>query len=616
MRSRLLSILPILFGASLINSLGFSLDLGIVIFGIGMLIFVHELGHFLIAKREKVRVEQFALGFGPAIIKKQVGETEYRINILFFLGGYVKMAGETPDSPKTGAEDEFLSKTPGARARIAIAGVTMNFIFGLLIAIIAFYIGIQFSAPIVGGVYVGSPAWNAGLQRGDEIVEIDGHKIKRFQDILAKIAFSSRTHELTIKFKRGDEILSCKIIPEYNEEFGILQIGVEQSYDNILKVLPNSKLYEIGLRTGDSIIEIEGNKIKDPSEVYSVLSMLKDKEQISLVWSSEGQEKSGILKRQGTKTFYRLGIVARQLMISAVRESSTAEKIGLQKGDRIILVDQQKVHSLSEVTKLFFNSNRPATITIERQESGKTIFKEFSLSLQNESPEKFWENVYFAAENVIGEVVPNMPAFNMLLAGDKIIQINDTPIKSWQNLSSVVSSSKGDALKITVERDNTQKTIEIKPLAQVESEWEAFGFLPKLSKFTSRNLLKSCQYAFEDTINMIGDIFTTLRGIFSQNISAKNLGGPVLIFKASYSQLQQGLGHFLYFLALISINLAVINLFPIPVLDGGLLVFLLIEKIRGKPIPEKFQIAATVVGVFLLLSLIIFVTFNDIARLF
>src|SRR3990167_8833831 len=133
----------------------------LVILGIGLLIFIHELGHFLMAKKIGVRVLAFSLGFGPAIFKKKWGETEYRLSI-FPLGGYVKLAGESPDEEKTGASWEFSAKSAGQRASVLVAGVALNAILAFVAFIVAFQIGVPFITSEVGQVMPGWPAWEIG----------------------------------------------------------------------------------------------------------------------------------------------------------------------------------------------------------------------------------------------------------------------------------------------------------------------------------------------------------------------------------------------------------------------------------------------------------------------
>ena len=158
--------------------------------GFGILIFVHELGHFLACKWIGVRVDVFSLGFGPSL-KKKWGETEYRLGICP-IGGYVKMAGEEPTPDKPPQPGEFYSKSVGRRSIVFVAGVVMNLIFGFVAFMLAYQIGVPVQPAIVGGVQPGSPAWNVGLKRGDIIEAIRGVSPPiDFEDLSATITLAS-----------------------------------------------------------------------------------------------------------------------------------------------------------------------------------------------------------------------------------------------------------------------------------------------------------------------------------------------------------------------------------------------------------------------------------------
>ena len=144
------------------------------LFVLGVLVFVHELGHFMAARRLGVRVLTFSLGFGPKLLKFRRGDTEYCVSAIP-LGGYVKMAGENPDDPRTGRPDEFLSKTKWERFQILIMGPAMNIVLAVVVMAVVLAQGAevpvyQDQPPVVGSVAPGSPAEGVGIQRGDRIL--------------------------------------------------------------------------------------------------------------------------------------------------------------------------------------------------------------------------------------------------------------------------------------------------------------------------------------------------------------------------------------------------------------------------------------------------------------
>src|SRR5262245_15782601 len=160
-------------------------------FVLGVLVFVHELGHFLAAKRIGVKVLKFQLGFNPTILSFRRGDTEYGIGALP-LGGYVKMAGENPDDARTGSPDEFLSRSKFERFQILIMGPVMNLLLAFGLTAVVLYNGaevqiFQDQPPVVGIVSAGSPAEQAGIQPGDRIVSIADHPVATWQDVFIAI---------------------------------------------------------------------------------------------------------------------------------------------------------------------------------------------------------------------------------------------------------------------------------------------------------------------------------------------------------------------------------------------------------------------------------------------
>ena len=169
------------------------------LFVLGVLIFVHELGHFVMARRVGVRVLKFSLGFGPRLVGFTRGDTEYVISAIP-LGGYVKMAGENPDDPRSGRDDEFLSKSKWERFQILIMGPLMNLILAVVVTAGVLMNGADIPAyqnkpPVVGQVTADSPAAKAGIQRGDRIVSVAGRPRRDLGAILRGCGHSRRPRD-------------------------------------------------------------------------------------------------------------------------------------------------------------------------------------------------------------------------------------------------------------------------------------------------------------------------------------------------------------------------------------------------------------------------------------
>ncbi len=196
---------------------------------LGVLIFFHELGHFLVARLCGVGVEKFSLGFGPKLFGKKIGITDYRISAIP-LGGYVKMVGEEPDA-EIDPHDiplSFTHKHVIKRILIVAAGPTFNFLLAILIFFALFQIfGIFVLKPSVGKVGEGTPAQMAGLQKGDMITAIDGKAIRSWED-MAKIISESRGEPLAISVQRGEAILSMEVAPEITVDQNIFGEDIER----------------------------------------------------------------------------------------------------------------------------------------------------------------------------------------------------------------------------------------------------------------------------------------------------------------------------------------------------------------------------------------------------
>jgi len=184
---------------------------------LGLLIFVHELGHFIFAKLFGVGVEKFSLGFGPRVVGKQYGETEYLISA-FPLGGYVKMIGESPDAELEEGDRSrsFMGKHPLKRIVIVAAGPLFNLLFAALLFIVIYMIGVPAATTKIGEVMVGKPAAAVGIKAGDVVSAVNGKAVARWDEFSSLIA-DSKGAPLEIQVKRGGDSLSFRVIPETRE---------------------------------------------------------------------------------------------------------------------------------------------------------------------------------------------------------------------------------------------------------------------------------------------------------------------------------------------------------------------------------------------------------------
>ena len=228
---------------------------------IGILVFVHELGHFIMAKRAGVRVEKFSLGMGPKIFGFKKGDTEYVLSALP-LGGYVKMAGENPDEDPTGAPDEFQSKTVWQRAKIAATGPLTNIVLAFIIMPFVFMVGTYSEGPAkVGYVEKGSPAERAGFMSGDVIEEINGRGISDWTKALTLIAVNPDT-DVNVIIERQGEKKTLSLRPELATELKIGTSGLIPDIPaEIGKLKPGFPAEQAGVMVNDKIIAVDGKTI-------------------------------------------------------------------------------------------------------------------------------------------------------------------------------------------------------------------------------------------------------------------------------------------------------------------------------------------------------------------
>ncbi len=226
---------------------------------IGVLIFIHEFGHFIVAKHTGVEVEKFSLGFGPKIVGFKRGETHYMISALP-LGGYVKMRGENPDEPLSNNPKEFGSRSVGVRSAIVIAGPLMNYLIAFVLMPIVFIVGIQVPAyldeqPVVQWVSENSPAMDAGFQRGDRIMTINGREVKNWKMINTFLQ-SHLGKTVVITFVRDGKIQEKSLMLS-SDTMALGGLGFMYDMDaTVGMVIDNSPAQKEGLKTGDTIKKI------------------------------------------------------------------------------------------------------------------------------------------------------------------------------------------------------------------------------------------------------------------------------------------------------------------------------------------------------------------------
>lgn len=543
---------------------------------LGVLVFVHELGHFLVALWCGVRVEVFSLGFGKKIFQFQKNDTNYCISLIP-LGGYVKMYGEQPgdEIPEDQKKYSFTHKKVSQRLAVVIAGPLMNLFFAFLVFMLVAFSGETFKAPFVGEVSPGSLAESLGFSSGDRIVSVNEAPITtwdQFQDQLDKNLDQNISVKIEKESDKKEHIIQTQVLPKNNPNVVSTKKFIGEitglsmlSYAPAVAVSTTSPLYKLGLRSGDRIESI--NSIKIPNfrdlevTLRSILISKKDDElSQKIVFSVIRNEidpkktthhdfvldSSGLAPESNKMILTSLGLESTQLYIDKIMPDSPAEKAGLRKGDKIVSINKKPVKIWDDIQNSIKSfSNTEKTLSLEFLRNNEPL----SISL---SPEMTTHMTLHGTE-------------------EKRFTIGISPLIIYSQPEVVVVSEK------------------------------TFGGI--------------VHRAFDKTWDISVMTLLSFVRLIQNQISPKNIGGIFTIAQAANETFKMGLSAFLQMMGLISINLFILNLLPIPVLDGGHIVFYCIEAIKGSPLSlSKVEIAHKV-GMILLFSLMIFALFNDFKRM-
>ncbi len=246
------------------------------LFVLGVLVFVHELGHFVAARRLGVRVLTFSLGFGPKLLRVRRGDTEYCVSAIP-LGGYVKMAGENPDDTRTGRPDEFLSRTKWERFQILIMGPVMNILLAVVVMAVVLAQGAevpiyQDQPPVVGAGAPGSPAEAAGIRPGDRILSVAGEGVDTWDDLFLAIGMRAN-RDVSIALQRDGQTRTLTIRPESETRFEVGSIGVLPDINPIIaSVIAGEPAERAGLQAGDVVLAVNGERMATRMQLIDAIS--------------------------------------------------------------------------------------------------------------------------------------------------------------------------------------------------------------------------------------------------------------------------------------------------------------------------------------------------------
>jgi regulator of sigma E protease len=618
----------------------------LVAIGVGLLIFIHELGHFLAARWAGARIDAFSLGFGPVLIGVKRGETEYRLSAIP-LGGYVKFAGENPGEGDEDDPRNFQNLPIYKRAIVAVAGPFSNFILSFVCFSVALYFGVKVIPPIVGEVVPGMPAAEAGLEPGDRIVRVNGNRVIDFGDDLVQlVAINGVDEPLTMEVKRDGQTKTFEMTPVAGHPqamASVPSIGIRQPFEPD----PDGPAARAGFRRGDRVIAVNGEPIESHLDLPEALAGVDSGRVVLTVRRKvDGETRTVDLD---PIVHQSLGITwtgEGEHTIGQVMEDTPAARAGFEEGDVVTSIDDKTFPSMIHVTRYIRQKGtKPLVVKVKRGE--KTLTFEVTPEM-NEKHDKPMIGVSFAGNppsNVVEAVEPGSPAAERgIEKGDTVVKIalaeplkdadvdasgddpngkeddpyRETPVTSGLLVEYFIDSYGGRPVTLTLADDETVTVDPMPAGSGVTTPRNMLGIDTIPVKETTPELSagEALTFGYKRMWLSVVKVGGTIKQLVAGGVSPKLLGGPIQIAQSSYASSKVGATRLLYWLAFIGVNLGVLNLLPVPILDGGMLVMLGLEGVMGRKPPEKLVMGAQVVGLVLLLSLMAFVMFNDVVRLF
>ena len=533
---------------------------------LGALIFFHELGHFLLARACGIRVLEFSIGFGPRIASFERGGTEYRIGALP-LGGYVRMLGADPNEevPAELAADAFGAKPLWKRSLVILAGPAFNLILPFIVYFFLFSSVGKVEPAALGTLEPGGVAEKAGLLPGDVVTAIDGEHVDGWWE-LERIVSRSAGKTLRVDVRRGDEQLQVSLTPAAVTEHTAAELGLSRQVGRIqialsyrkpiVAVDPGSEAEKAGLRSWDRIVAVDGA----PVERYE----------------------EAVLAIERSVTAPRLHVL---------RQASLPDRPN----------GALELATLAPAVQVTLPGGRPVS----------------ALGLRS-------------AEWVVYDVQPGTPAARAgLKSGDEIQAVDGKRFSVWALLRRELADNPTADHVLTVQRpgqsapmDLTVRLVETVEKGDFNTDVKrvVFGATNRSGYGTPARIANEARLAYASyrTWTETARVFTltaaSLAGLFTGQVSFKQMGGPIFIYEVASKTQEEGWGYFFNVMVWLSISLGLINLVPIPLLDGGHLLFFLIEAVKRRPVSLRTRQIASYIGFCAIILLMVLVFKNDIQR--
>ncbi len=581
--------------------------------------------------------------------KAGAGETEYRIGLVPF-GGFVKLFGQEDIGSAKASDDprSFANKPVGTRMGVLAAGVVFNALSAVVIFMIVFLVGIRLKAPVVGVVIPSSPAARAGIKAGDEVIKIGGeNSTLDFSNIAIAAALSGKGEEVALKVKRYEEdgsisIKDFSLVAEQMAGIPMKVFGILPAQSlTIAKVLdPEELLKRTGLRPGDRIKSVNGREVHTHWELEEMVAGALVPEVTILAERTEGHVKVELIE---TQIRLDLSPAVREVesefdlshiysMVPRLRIKAVDTKSKLQEGDIVLAigdVSNPTYKEMREVTTEYEGKELPmkvlrsdandveeallVTVKPERSKDGRRVLIGIGVVLDAEHA--VVAKTIAAEDGSVGLAIPR---------GAVITAVDGVGVSNFYDIIREISRYPGERVTIDWRVDEEMAggvaldvgvAGEFVTVKSTFAEIVPFEDLKRL--YQASGPVDAIGMGYKKTVMFIAQTYVTLRRLVGGLVSAKELMGPVGIISFSYRIVaEQPLVYYVYFLGLISACIAVFNFLPLPPLDGGFVVLLLVEKIKGSALSERTQGVIAYAGWVLIGGFFLYVTFNDIVRSF
>ena len=563
----------------------FSHPVPAVIVLLGILVLVHEAGHFLVGRLCGIAAEAFSIGFGPPILRYKRGVTEYRLNWIP-LGGYVKFWGATPqeDVPEGARGLEYWRASVSKRILTVAAGPLANFVLAIFAYALLGAAGVSHPPAQIGDVIEGSAAQAAGFVPGDMVRSINGDPVESWRDIERRIS-KSPGQQMTVVVQRGASQVELSLTPAPTEATNMLgkkvvigRAGVALGYvPAIVTVMSgDSVMSKAGLRTGDEVESLRwGDRSPKVLGLWSLLDHLRE------------------ARIQGAT---EVSLAVRSAKVPSLDLPDGAQRLAPTTTD-----------SMREIV---LSTDSWPDIEVSKELSVRA----FGAALGLED-----------SQLTLGEVA--WEGAKVLKPYDRIVAWNGEKLPNIFRLREIMVSNREPTARITILRDFKELELEV-PLHGFEAQLPegrvmlyAFvaSFLgqpkdpePVMEQYDG--VIAPLGYGVRETVKQSGTLLVSIGALLSGDVPLKAIGGPIMIAKVAGDAAKMGWEVFIASMALISINLGLVNLLPIPILDGGQLLLLTAEGVRRRPLGDAAIENFQKLGFAMIMALVLLATYNDLSR--